>query len=128
MYKEILRPENLRIAILINGKCYVFNKRKLWLTNLLDWTLGFLGSSDSKESTCSEVQSLIWKLPWRREWLPTPVFLPGEFHGHRSLAGCSPWGHKELDMTEGLTCLLIYVYGLGTTPKFINSSLTKIHI
>ena len=32
------------------------------------------------------------------EWLPTPVFLPGEFHGQRSLADCSPWSHKELDM------------------------------
>ena len=39
----------------------------------------------------------------RREWLPTPVFLPGEFHGQKSLAGCSPWGHKESDMTEQLT-------------------------
>ena len=36
-------------------------------------------------------------------WLPTPVFLPGEFHGQRSLVGYSPWGHKELDMTERLT-------------------------
>ena len=43
------------------------------------------------------------KSPWRREWLPTPVFLPGEFHRQRSLAGCSPWGRKELDMTERLT-------------------------
>jgi len=33
------------------------------------------------------------KIPWRREWLPTQVFLPGEFHGQRSLAGYSPWGH-----------------------------------
>ena len=32
------------------------------------------------------------KIPWRRNWLPTPVFLPGEFHGERSLAGYSPWG------------------------------------
>ena len=39
----------------------------------------------------------IRKILWRREWLPTPVFLPGEFHGHRSLAGHSPWGHKEMD-------------------------------
>ena len=39
---------------------------------------------------------------WRREWLPTPVFLPGESHGQRSLVGCSPWGHKESDMTERL--------------------------
>ena len=34
-------------------------------------------------------------------WQPTPVFLPGEFHGQRSLVGSSPWGHKESDMTEG---------------------------
>ena len=40
------------------------------------------------------------KIPWRRSWQPTPVFLPGEFHGQRSLAGYSPWGHKESDMTE----------------------------
>ena len=31
------------------------------------------------------------KIPWRWEWLPAPVFLPGEFHGQRSLEGCSPW-------------------------------------
>ena len=43
------------------------------------------------------------KIPWRREWLPTPVFLPGEFHGQRSLEGYSPWGHKESDATNRLT-------------------------
>ena len=43
------------------------------------------------------------KIPWRRQWLPTPVFSPGEFHGHRSLVGYSPWGCKESDMTERLT-------------------------
>ena len=38
---------------------------------------------------------------WRRKWqIPTPVFLPGKFHGQRSLAGSSPWGHKESDTTE----------------------------
>ena len=36
----------------------------------------------------------------RRQWRPTPVLLPGESHGQRSLVGCSPWGHEELDMTE----------------------------
>ena len=40
------------------------------------------------------------KIPWRREWQPTPIFLPGEFHGQRSLVGYSPWGHKESNMTE----------------------------
>ena len=42
----------------------------------------------------------VGKIPWRREWQPTPVFLSREFHGQRSLAGYSPWGRKELDMTE----------------------------
>ena len=40
----------------------------------------------------------VGKTPWRREWLPTSLFLPGEFHGWRSLVGYSLWGHKELDM------------------------------
>ena len=57
--------------------------------------------SDSKESTCQcrrpRFDSWLGKTPWRREWIPTPVFLPGEFHGQRSLAGYSPWGLKELD-------------------------------
>ena len=42
----------------------------------------------------------VGKISWRREWQPTPVFLPGESHGQRSLAGYSPWGHKESDTTE----------------------------
>ena len=42
------------------------------------------------------------KIPWRREWLSAPVFLPGEFHGQRSLVGYSQQGHKELDTTERL--------------------------
>ena len=43
------------------------------------------------------------KIPWRREWLPSPVFLPGEFQGQRSLASYSPWGCKGSDTTEQLT-------------------------
>ena len=39
-------------------------------------------------------------MPWRRAWEPPPVFLPGESHGQRSLAGYSPWGNKELNMAE----------------------------
>ena len=40
--------------------------------------------------------------PGRRQWHPTPVFLPGKFHGLRSLVNYSPWGHKESDTTERL--------------------------
>ena len=43
------------------------------------------------------------KIPWRRKWLPTPVFLPGEFHRQRSLASYSSWSHKESFTTEWLT-------------------------
>ena len=42
----------------------------------------------------------VGKIPWRRAWPSALVFLPGEAHGQRSLAGYSPWGCKELDMTE----------------------------
>ena len=45
----------------------------------------------------------VGKIPWRRAWQPTPVFLPGESHGQRSLGSCSPWGHKESDTTERLS-------------------------
>ena len=47
------------------------------------------------------VPSLGWEDPWSREWLPTLVFLAGDFHGQRSLVGYSPWGRKESDMTGG---------------------------
>ena len=49
------------------------------------------------------VRSLGREDPQKRKWLPIPVFLPGEFHGQRSLAGYSPWGRKKLDTTEWLT-------------------------
>ena len=39
-------------------------------------------------------------MPWRRKWQPTPVFLPGESQGERSLVGCHLWGHTESDTTE----------------------------
>ena len=48
------------------------------------------------------VHPWVRKILWRSKWLPTPVFLPWEFHGQRSLAGYSPWICKELDMTEWL--------------------------
>ena len=51
----------------------------------------------------TQVQSLVEKIQWRREWLLTAVFLPGEIHGQRNLAGYSPWGRKESDTIEQLT-------------------------
>ena len=86
--------------------------RFLYLITGLPWWLS------GKESPCqwrrlrkhgyegdSRNMSLIpWirKIPWRRKWQPTPVFLLGESYGQRNLVGYSPWGHKESDMTEQL--------------------------
>ena len=42
------------------------------------------------------------KSPGGGKWQPTPVFLPGKSHGQRSLAGYTPWGHKDLDITEAI--------------------------
>ena len=50
----------------------------------------------------TRIQSLGWEDPRRKKWQPTPVILPGKFHGLRSLVGYSPWGCKEPDTTEQL--------------------------
>ena len=55
-----------------------------------------------QETQETEVQSLGQEGPWRRKWQPTASFLPEKFHGQRILAGYSPKGHKELDVTEQL--------------------------
>ena len=69
---------------------------------------GFLRSAGGKEPTCQcrrhkrcRLNPWVGKIPWRRRaWQPTPIFLPAESHRQRNLAGSSPYGHKELDMTE----------------------------
>ena len=55
---------------------------------------------------CNMGDPSVGKMPRRREWLPIPVFLPGESHGQRSLEGYWPRGPKESDTTERLTLLL----------------------
>ena len=54
------------------------------------------------EMQMTRFEPQLGKIPWRWEWLPTPVFLPGESHRQRSLAGYSPWSHRESDTTEQL--------------------------
>ena len=62
-------------------------------------SMGLLGVGHNSVTSLS----LFTFMHWRRKWQPTPVFFPGESHGQRSLAGCSPWGRKKLDTTERLT-------------------------
>ena len=65
---------------------------------------GFPGGSAIKNLVCQVGDSgsipKVGKIPWRRKWQPTPVFLPGKSHGQRSLVGYGPWGRKESAMTE----------------------------
>ena len=63
------------------------------------------GSAVKNQPAMQETQESgfeLWirKIPWRRAWQPTPIFLPGKSHGERGLAGYGPWVCKELDMTE----------------------------
>ena len=65
------------------------------------------GGASGKEPACQcrrcegpVFSSWVRKITWRRVWQPTPVFLSGEYHGQRSLAGCSLEGRKESDITE----------------------------
>ena len=66
----------------------------------------------------------VGKIPWRREWLSTPGFLPGKFHGQRNLVGYSPWDCKELGTTERLTLLLSWPQ--DTLLLFLMETKTKV--
>ena len=70
----------------------------VYIIHVLYIHVGFPGGASGKESAYSAVGPGFD--PWRKEWIPTPAFLPGEFHGQRNLTGYNPWGHKELDTTE----------------------------
>ena len=96
------------------------DKRRL-KTKDMPWR-GFPDGTSGKEPACQcrrfkrhRFNPLVRKVPWRRAWQPTPVFLPGGSHGQRSLAGYSPQGHKESDTTEQLS---MHAYGgvRGTPP------------
>ena len=69
-----------------------------------NYWLGFSGGASGKESACQcrrcRFSPWVKKIPWRRKWQTTPVFLPGKFHGQRSRVGYSPSGGKESDATE----------------------------
>jgi len=95
----------------------------IWQSSLY---LGFPGDTSSKESTYQSRRCKIcrldpWvgKIPWRRKWLCTPVFLPGESHAQKSLVGYSLWGHKESDMTEHSTAPLNLIKHLA--PKYFSN-------
>ena len=73
------------------------------------------------------VQSWVRKICWRKQWLPTPVFLPGVFHGQGTLASSSLWGGKELNRTEWLT-LWGFPGGSGGKESAYNDVYTVLHV
>ena len=103
----------------LEDTCAIGHCSSSWDTVECDGEILFLWSFHSKEvygaslvapmvknlPECRRCRFNPWvgKIPWRREWLPIPVFLPGESHGQRNLVGYSPWGRKDLDVTEQWT-------------------------
>ena len=85
---------------------HVFHVEKfcIYINVYLELPRASLGGSEVKASACNtgDLGSIpgSGRSPWRRKWQPTPVFLPGESHGQRSLVGYSPRGCKESDTTE----------------------------
>ena len=88
----------------------------------------FPGGTVGKQSICQcrRPGFPLWvsKIPWRRGWQPTPVFLPGESHGYRSLVGYSPWGYTESDTTERLTISLFF-FAFYISQGVINTLLSS---
>ena len=79
---------------------------------------GFPNGSASKESTSNAEDTSSWvgKIPWRRKWQHSPVFLSVKSHGQKSLMGCSPKGHKESEMTEQLSTFSPSLLSFPLTP------------
>ena len=107
------------IWILIIAICII--KTHYWtditdINKLPTWLSG-------KEPTCQcrrhRFSPWVGKIPWRRKWQPTPVFLPENFQGQRSLAGYSPWDHKESDTNKQEYDLMLPRIQLQRGLKFL---------
>ena len=115
--------------------CYLFDK-----PYIDDVRVSQVALVVKKKKACLSMQERLkrhwfdpWvkKIPWRRAWQPTPVFLSGESHGQSSLVGYSPWGHKGSDMTvvaehnTVFLCASLYVY---TQTHTLPASSSSIHL
>ena len=87
---------------------------------ILEW-LAYPFSSESSQPRNWSGVPWVGKIPWRRKWQPTPVFLPGKFHGQWSLVGYSPRGRKESDTTERLLFTLLLI----ASGVFTNSAMRE---
>ena len=102
-------PKQYLIILLIESELYMY--------------MSFPGGASGKEPTCQCIRHKrpgfdpwVRKIPWRRKWQPSPLFLPGKSHGQRSLAGQSPQGRKKRDTIEHThkqqcVCVCLCSYG-----------------
>ena len=88
---------------------------------LLKW--GLPRWLSSKESTCQcrrwRFDPWVRKIPWKRKWQPTPIFLPGKSHGQRSLAGYSPWGYWRVKYNLATKQPQLLKWELPPWPSFM---------
>ena len=122
-----ITPSSLS-SLALSGR--FFTTSAPWETHIFSLPYAFLGGTNGKEPACQfkrckrpRFDLWVTKIPWRREWQPTPVFLPGEFHGQRSLVGYTPWGHKESDTTWVInthTHTIFYIHSRQIVPGPVN--------
>ena len=88
------------ICLLTSLKCCLVETSLQPLLIIFYHSLGLPWGLSGKESSCHcrryGFNPWVRKIPWRRKWQPSPVFLPGESHGQRSLAGYNPWGRQRV--------------------------------
>ena len=109
-------------TIIIPCCTFYNNNTMLWILYWFDNNNsdgGFPGGTSGKEPACQcrshrsrGFDGWVGKIPWSRKWQPTPVFLPGESYGQRSLVGYSPKGCKKLDLTEQLSTHRVIVIAI----------------
>ena len=89
----------------LDGACFLIFTLVASTLNvaLFQWCSGKEPTCQCRRCKRGGFNPWLWKIPWRGTWLPTPVFLPGESHGQRSLEGYRPWDCKELDTIESLS-------------------------
>ena len=92
----LAETRNNLLSFFLNS-CYSKAQTSGKIRDFTEMYRGFPGGSGVKNLPIRRhrFDPWVWKTPWRRKWQPTPVFLPGEPHAQRSLAGSSPWGRKS---------------------------------
>ena len=104
IHKELSPEHNRAGTLTLEFPAFKTVRNKFLSCNPLSWASQVSSSKESLHQyrRCKRHRFDPWSgmIHWSRKWQPAPVFLSGKFHGQRSLAGYSPWGCNESDMTE----------------------------